>query len=110
MAIGFGCGVGLASLNVFFPDLSEGVGIVLRLAIWAAPVIFPLSFYLEHGLGPLVAVNPATAPIIALRDLFIFDRMPSTGVWLTMAAWTVVTWLAGGLVMRGLRREIRDAL
>ncbi len=109
-AVGLGIGLALGTLNVFFPDIREVVPFVLRLAIWAAPVIFPLSFYVDRGFGGVLALNPATGPLTAVRDLFIYDRLPTPLAWGGMFAWVIVAMVVGLLVLRLLRREIRDVL
>ncbi len=107
---GLGIGMAAGTINVFLPDLGQAVPVVLRLAMWLAPVIFPMSFYDEHGLGGLILLNPATAPITAVRDLMFHQQWPPGSTWLLMAAWVVVSWLAGVLILRALKREIREVL
>lgn len=110
LAVGFGFGLGLGTLNVFFPDIGQAVPVILRLAMWMGPVIFPLSFYIEHGLGWMAWVNPATPAISALRALFIDQIVPPTSMWLAMCGWIVGSWLIGGLILQSLRSQIRDEL
>ena len=109
-AAGFGFGLALGTLNSFFPDIGEVVPVVLRIAMWVAPVIFPLSFFVDHGFGPVVALNPATAVLIAVRDLFIHQEIPPLPVWMGMIGWVVGAWVLGMFVLRMLRSEIRDVL
>jgi ABC-type polysaccharide/polyol phosphate export permease len=107
---GFGLALGLATLNAFFPDVQQVLGTVLRLAIWAAPVVFPLSFYENHGLGGIVQFNPATPALSAVREMFIDGRIPGPAAWGLMLAWAAAALLAGGLIFRALRHEIRDVV
>ncbi len=110
LATGFGLGLAAGTLNVFFPDIHEVVPILLRLAMWAAPVIFPVSFYIDHGFGVVLALNPATAPITAVRSLFLDGQLPAVTVWLAMFAWVALSWGLGAVVLRSLRGELRDLL
>lgn len=107
---GFGLALALATLNAFFPDVKQTLGTVLRLAIWGAPVVFPKSFYVEHGLGAVIAFNPATPAITACRDLFIDGRVPEVSTWLGMLAWAVGAVVIGLAVYRPLRHEIKDVV
>ena len=69
-----------ASLGVYLRDLSQGMGIVTTVALFLAPVFYPIE-----GLPPvyrtLIAWNPITIPIIQLRDLLLWDRPVDWGLW-----------------------------
>ena len=107
---GFGIGLILGTLNVFFPDISQIVNAIMRLAFWATPVLFPVSFFAEHGFGAFIMLNPATASLIAIRDLFLYQTLPSYDIWLSMIAWAVAWVVAGSVVLHVLRKELRDVL
>lgn len=108
--IAFGLALGLATLNAYFADVQQVLIAVLRLAIWTAPIIFPVAFYKDNGLGWLIHLNPATAPIAAVRSLYLEGAWPPGAVWLESGAWALASLLIGGAVYRALRSEIRDVV
>ncbi len=107
---GFGFALGLATVNAYFPDIHQALIAILRLAIWTAPVIFPLAFYAQSSIGWLVRVNPATSAIMAMRLLYIDGVWPSVWIWAEMLAWAVGAMVIGVAVHRLLRHEIRDVV
>jgi lipopolysaccharide transport system permease protein len=106
----FGFAFGLASLTAFFPDTQQVMATVLRLALWGAPVIFPLSFYTEHGLTVPVYMNPATPAVLATQELIVEGRLPSAAIWFGLVAWAVIAVAFGFAVHRPLRDEIKDVV
>ncbi len=107
---GFGFSLGLATFNAYFPDVHQMLVAILRLAIWTAPVIFPLAFYAQSSLGWLVRVNPATSTILSVRLLYIDGQWPSVWLWAEMFAWAGGALLFGLVVHRVLKHEIRDVV
>lgn len=108
--IATGLALGLATLNAYFADVHQALIAALRLAIWAAPIIFPVAFYTENGLGWLVHLNPASAPISAVRSLYLDGVWPSTALWIESMAWTLGSLVIGVAIYRALRSEIRDVV
>ena len=107
---GFGIGLALGTLNVFFPDIQQVVSAVMRIAFWTTPVLLPLSFFAEHGFDAIVMLNPATVSLIAIRELFLFQAIPSLSAWGSMIAWAIASVAAGSIILHVLRKEIRDVL
>lgn len=107
--IAFGLALGLATLNAYFADVQQVLIAVLRLAIWTAPIIFPVAFYKDNGLGWLIHLNPATAPIAAVRSLYLEGAGPRARSG-SNRAWALASLLIGGAVCRALRSEIRDVV
>lgn len=64
-----------ATITIFLRDMATIVGLVLRLAFIATPVMYPASLVTEQGLGWLVAANPFAVVIDNLRAVAI------AGVW-----------------------------
>lgn len=106
----FGIGLTLGTLNVFFPDINQFVQLLIRFAFWLAPILFPFSFFEQHGLGLLALLNPVTVFLLAVRDLFISGALPSVETVAGMLFWTVGSVAVGFSVLNALRSEIRDQL
>lgn len=109
-ALGMGLAMCLAPLRVLFPDIGELVPVALRLMFWAIPVLFPLSFYTEHGLGWLATANPVSGPLVITRDLLI-DHAISPWPWWAWASVTALVLVAiGWAISHRLGEEVRDQL
>jgi len=110
-AMGFGIGLLVGTINVFFRDLEQIIPLALRLGMWMAPVIFPLANVPEKfNIRGLMYFHPATPALDAIHRLFLDGDIPGVGWWLGMVAWVIVTMTAGFIVLGLLRREIRDVL
>ena len=106
---GLGFGMILGTLNVFFTDVSQLVGIALQVLFWLTPVIF-VRENLPKGLSIAMMFHPATPALEATRDAFLYGKMPALWTWPAMLAWAVVALIGGALVLRALRAEIRDVI
>ncbi len=107
--VGFGLGLILGSLNVFFRDISQMLGTALQMWMWLTPIVY-LKDILPESLRRLLPLNPAYPYVDALQDAIIRGGWPTGKAWGLMAAWTLVTPLIGYLVLRKLRPEIRDVV
>ncbi len=107
--LGFGIGLGLGTITTFFPDVQQIVPLVLRMAMWLAPVLYPMSAVPEKVHG-VVRFHPGTPFLVAVHELFLDGQMPPVWVWWAQGAWVIGALVAGTLVLRALRREIRDVL
>jgi len=63
----------LASLGVYLRDLSQVTGIITTIALFMAPVFYPIE-NLPEGLRAFIAWNPITLPIVQLRDAVLWGR------------------------------------
>ena len=54
--------------------------------------------------------SPLYPYLTAVCGLFLYAELPPLWVWLAMFGWTAAAALAGGLVLRRLRPELRDVL
>lgn len=106
---GFGLGLILSCLNLFFRDLAPLVPIVFQMWMWATPVVYMESI-LPAAYRASLAFNPAWPFIRAFHSLVVFGTMPGAADWGTMAAWALFALVAGGLLVRKLRPEIRDVV
>jgi lipopolysaccharide transport system permease protein len=110
-ALGFGIGLAVGTLNVFFRDLEQVIPLALRLGMWMAPVIFPLAKVPETwGIRQMMYFHPATPALDSIHRLFLDGVVPAPMWWLGMAAWVAAALVAGFVVLGLLRREIRDVL
>jgi len=108
---GFGFGLGLlfATLNVFFRDIGQVLGILVQIWMWMTPVVYPETI-IPEGLRLFIKFNPAYPFIHVMREVFLYDRLPALWMWWAMAGWAFGVPALAYLVLRKLRPEIRDVL
>jgi lipopolysaccharide transport system permease protein len=106
---GFGVGLLLSSINVFFRDIGQLLGIFLQIWMWITPIVYPENI-LPDGVLTYLKMNPAYPFIHAIREVFLYDRLPAAWMWWVMCIWAFAVPALGYLVLRKLRPEIRDVL
>jgi lipopolysaccharide transport system permease protein len=109
LALGFGLGMALGTVNAFIRDVGQAVPILLQIGFWLVPVVYPEEV-LPESIRPLLRLNPVYPYLTAVRDLFVYARMPELWIWPAMVAWAVGACSFGYLVLRRLRPELRDVI
>lgn len=99
----------LSSVGVFVRDLGEFVALALTAILFLSPV-----FYSIESVPPsfrwLMEWNPLTQPIVQLREVAYFGRLPDLRAWLVIAAVSyAVAWLGHVFFLRS-RRSFADVL
>lgn len=107
--LGFGLGLLLGTLNVFLRDIGHAVAIGLQLWMWMTPIVY-VEQILPEGIRSLLAYNPIYPFVDALHRMIVAGEWPAAVHWPWMTLWAGSVPVAGYLLMRGLRPEIRDAL
>ncbi|MCL1992217.1 MAG: ABC transporter permease [Spirochaetes bacterium] len=93
-AAGVGAGLIISSITTKYRDLRLLVSYVLGLAMYAAPVVYPLSEIPEQFLW-IAYLNPVSAPIELFRQWFFgFSSVSNTIIWSNLGI-TAVLFLAG---------------
>lgn len=108
-ALGLGVGLLLGTLNAFFRDVSEMLGVVLQVVMWTAPIVY-LAGALPSAAQAIVAWHPLVPALHAVRSLFLHGQPPEVWTWVGLFAWPVGVIAIASLVFEKLRREIRDVL
>lgn len=80
----YGLSLILAPLNVVLRDVGKAVPLLMSFAIYAAPVVYPLSKVPERWRSVYI-LNPVVGAIEGFRDLAVLGQLPPLGV--TAAAW-----------------------
>ena len=106
---GFGIGLLLGTLNVFFRDIGQLLVVALQLILWTLPVVYPKEA-LPQWAQPLLAWHPLYPPLGGVRSLFLYREVPDPAVWAGMIAWPLLACGIAWLAFRALRTEIRDLL
>ena len=103
--LGFGTGLLLGTLNVFFRDIAEWVSIALQLVMWTVPIVYRLT-----PTPSWLAWHPLMPALQAIRMLFLDRQLPAAGIWIDMTIWPIAISTLAFLVLRKLQPEIRDLI
>jgi lipopolysaccharide transport system permease protein len=107
--LGFAVAMLVGTLNVFFRDLEQWVGIVLAAMMWTVPIIYTVSI-LPLTYQQVLPWHPIAPALSAVRDLFLYARWPDYLAWINMLAWPAVVGLVAVGILGKLRDEIRDVI
>jgi ABC-type polysaccharide/polyol phosphate export permease len=109
MAFGFGIAMALGTINVFIRDTAQIVPIVLRVAFWTYPVVYPIDA-VPAWFQRAIRFNPIYAYLESTRDLFLWGKTPHAWIWAAMVFWAAIASAIGYLILRRLRPELRDVI
>jgi len=106
-AIGFGWI--LSSLQVYLRDTAQVLTVILTFWFWLTP-IFITENQFPARLRFLLAGNPLAYLVRAYREVLLSERWPSLADLGIMALFALVTFVAGGLFFRHMKRGFADVL
>lgn len=90
----FLCALGTA----LFPDLGALIRIASRAWIYSSGVFFSIDRFVSHpALHAVMTYNPGNIYLTAVRDVVLYNRVPSLGDWYFMVAWAIGTFSVGFL-------------
>lgn len=105
----YGWGLIIGSLNVFFRDISQVIGIVFMFLFWMTPIVYPKSrapelfqFFLN--------LNPLTHMVEAYRYTLFGTAAPSFLGIAYFGAFALVSVLLGRTVLNRTRQDLVDLL
>jgi lipopolysaccharide transport system permease protein len=104
-----GLGVFTGTLNVFFRDVGQFMGVVIAFWFWVTPIIYPLNA-LPEAVRPWVAANPLTPLVTAYQNIFLGRGWPDFSSLWPVVVLAVVMLVLGYGVYRRLSGEIVDEL
>ena len=107
--LGFGLGILLGLMNVFVRDVGQVVAVVLQLAFWLTPIVYPLSI-LPEQVAQVVQANPVTPIVQGYQDIVVFERFPDLSSLLVPVLVGGALLLASVFVFRRAAPELVDAL
>jgi lipopolysaccharide transport system permease protein len=98
----------LATLNVFFRDVSHVTSVGLFVFFWLTPIVYPEtilpSWYREY----VLPFHPIHKLIAMYRNVYLNHQMPNLRVMAVFLLMAVGTLVLGIGTYRGLRKEIPD--
>jgi lipopolysaccharide transport system permease protein len=106
-AFALGLGIVLGSINVFFRDVQQALGIGLQLWFWLTPIVYVPSILSERTVA-LLSWNPMWPLMNAYRDIFLNNQWPDWASLLYPLALSVLLLGAGFVVFKRLQHDILD--
>jgi lipopolysaccharide transport system permease protein len=70
----YGIALAISSLNLFFRDLERLTGIIITLAFYFTPIIYPETM-IPAKYAKLVNLNPLTPLMVSWRNLFLHNQL-----------------------------------
>jgi lipopolysaccharide transport system permease protein len=107
--LGLGCGIIISSLTTKYRDLAFVVGFGVQLAMYATPVVYPLSIVSEKYRNWL-ELNPMTAIIEAFRAFYLGAGTFSWSMLGYSAAVTLAVLFAGIVVFNRVEKTFMDTV
>lgn len=107
LAVGIGWIV--AALQVYLRDTTQALSVVMTLWFWTTPIFIAESAY-PPQFHFLIASNPMAYLVRAYRERLLSSRPPDWQELAILAACSTVTFVAGGLFFRQLKRGFADVL
>jgi teichoic acid transport system permease protein len=104
MAAGFCCLV--AATQVYFRDLAGFLPHVLRIWLYASPILYTAAEATERGLGFLMWLNPMAPLIRAWSSVVDHQEVPDADVLAAGAGWAVFFFVVGTLFFVSREREL----
>ncbi|MBN1461200.1 MAG: ABC transporter permease [Armatimonadetes bacterium] len=107
--LGFGLGIIVSSLTTKYRDLQYLVVFGTQLAMYASPVVYPLSS-VHGGLRWVILANPVTGPVEFLRRGFLGAGDISTGLLLYSLGFTFFVVVVGLLLFNRIEQTFMDTI
>jgi ABC-type polysaccharide/polyol phosphate export permease len=106
MLVVFAAGMAMlvAAVQVYFRDLTSFLRYMLRIWLYASPVLW-VTAQVPEKYQSLLYINPLYPPLTALSQSVDLGRMPDTHLLLLTLAWAVGALVVGGLFFISRERE-----
>jgi lipopolysaccharide transport system permease protein len=108
-AFALGLGMMLGTMNIFFRDIGQFMGIVLQFWFWLTPIIYPISI-LPDQIQPIITFNPMTRIMASYQQIILNQQWP---VWRELYPQIILAATAlifGLFVFRRLSGDLVDEL
>jgi lipopolysaccharide transport system permease protein len=108
-ALGTGCGMIISALTTKYRDLNHVLGLVLQLAMYLTPVVYPLA-QVPSQFKVLFYLNPVSAPLELFRIWFFSSgALPHKMIFMSLAATALIV-LAGLILYTRNERTFMDVI
>jgi len=104
-----GLGVLLASVNVFFRDIGQFVGVIIQFWFWFTPIVYAAAM-LPENFQKLLPLNPMTAFVQAYQGIIVYGRWPDLLSFAPHMAAAALALVLGFVVFHYLADDMVDEL
>ena len=105
----YGMGLVLASLYVYFRDLTQIWEVLIQIGFFLTPIVYPLST-VPKGYLPYYMLNPITVLIQMHRDVLLYHQIPSAESFAFTLVVAGLIMIIGTVVFRRLERRFAEEL
>jgi len=109
-AFAIGLGLLLGTLNVFFRDIGQAMGLILQLWFWLTPIVYPLTILGETAQNLILSWNPLAALVLAYQKIIISGAVPDWSHFGLHLVGAMLLLLVGYKVFQRLSGEMVDEL
>ncbi|SHI72915.1 teichoic acid transport system permease protein [Tessaracoccus bendigoensis DSM 12906] len=106
--VGMGIGALVATLQVYFRDTAQFLPYIIRIWLYASPVLYTAEQFLDTAIGkhmgPFVQLNPATS-VLGIWGDATHAANPSLTYIVIAVGWSLLLTIVGGLVYMSRERE-----
>ncbi|MDH5185314.1 MAG: ABC transporter permease [Gammaproteobacteria bacterium] len=107
LAVGLGLILGV--LNVFIRDIGQVVPIILQVAFWFTPIVYPLSI-IPESYRHWLSFNPMYPIVKGYQDVLVYGSRPDLILILWMGGISILLLVLGLFLFRRASSEMVDAL
>jgi lipopolysaccharide transport system permease protein len=108
--IGFGMGIIISSVTTKYKDFTVLLGFAVQLAMYATPIIYPLSFLENTGYKWIITLNPLT-PIVEAFRYALFGKGAFSLLSLSYSTgFMLVTIFLGILIFNKVEKSFMDTV
>jgi lipopolysaccharide transport system permease protein len=104
-----GLGMVLGSINVFFRDVGQFIGIVLQFWFWLTPIVYPVTI-LPERIHRIIDLNPMTRLVAAYQEIVLHGHWPQWSLFRFHLIGALTALIIGFVVFRRLSVDIVDEL
>lgn len=109
-AIAVGIGIILGSLNVFFRDVGQLTGVVLKFWFWLTPIVYPATILPDFIREKILSINMIARFIQTYQDIFVKHTMPDYMAFWPQLVLAVLVLAVGFILFMRLSDDILDEL
>jgi lipopolysaccharide transport system permease protein len=99
----------LSATGVYIRDMTQIVGIVTTISMFASPVLFPLENVPEKY-RVFLYLNPLTTVVVQLRDVAVLGVVPDWRLWAVYCLTSLIVFLLGFRWFQATREGFADVL
>ncbi len=107
MLFSFGLGMIFSTLNVFFRDLSQVIGIFLHVWFWLTPIVYPIKI-IPEWLSWWMQFNPLAHLMELYRSILMNSENPGLKQFALFSSITLFVVVIGFSIFERLKDEIPD--